>query len=52
VIERGPAWDNPATESTDTAGSPRSSQPNRTASSPKVTVMALEVEASREAFEN
>ena len=39
-MERGPACDKAATESTVAAGSPRSSHPNRTASSPSETVMA------------
>src|SRR5688572_23479020 len=39
-IARGPAWDSAATLSTVAAGSPRSSPPNRTASSPSVTAMA------------
>src|SRR5690349_21382862 len=39
VTDRGPACESAATESTVAAGSPRSSQPNLTASSPSVTVM-------------
>ena len=42
----GPAWESAATESTVAAGSPRSSQPKRTASSPSVTVMAAGALAS------